>query len=58
MRPNCLPKPKIWIFDEKRLYWESVVRESSRAQPDWEYEFPDRTGQDTQICKTGPAGPD
>ena len=29
-----------------------------RAQPDWAYEFPDRTGPDTQICQTGPAGPD
>ena len=29
-----------------------------RAQPDWAYEFPDRTGPDTQICRTGPAGPD
>ena len=30
----------------------------SRARPDWAYEFPDRTGPDTQICRTGPAGPD
>ena len=29
----------------------------SRAQPDWVYEFPDRTGRDIQICRTGPAGP-
>ena len=29
-----------------------------RAQQDWAYEFPDRTGPDTQICRTGPAGPD
>ena len=28
------------------------------AQPDWAYEFPDRTGLDTQICHTGSAGPD
>jgi hypothetical protein len=28
-----------------------------RAQPDWAYGFPDRTGPDTQICLTGPAGP-
>ena len=27
-----------------------------RAQPNWSYEFPDRTGPDTQICRTGPAG--
>ena len=24
-----------------------------RAQPNWAYEFPDRTGTDTQICRTG-----
>ena len=29
-----------------------------RAQPNWAIEFPDRTGPDTQICRTGPAGPD
>ena len=29
-----------------------------RARPDWAYEFPDRTGPDTQICRTGPVGPD
>ena len=27
----------------------------TRFQPDWAYEFPDRTGPDTQICSTGPA---
>ena len=26
----------------------------TRAQPDWAYGFPDRTGPDTQICRTGP----
>ena len=31
---------------------------SSRAQLDWAYEFLDRTGPDTQICRTGPARPD
>ena len=29
-----------------------------RARPDWAYEFPDRTGPDTQICRTSPAGLD
>ena len=29
-----------------------------RARLDWAYEFPDWTGPDTQICWTGPAGPD
>ena len=32
--------------------------QKSRAQPDWAHEFPDRTGPDNQICRTGPAGPD
>ena len=27
MRTNCLPSPKVWFFDEKRLYWASVVHE-------------------------------
>ena len=35
--------------------WEQKF---TRAQPDWAYEFPERTGPDTQICRTGPAGPD
>ena len=30
----------------------------NRARPDWAYEFSDWTGPDTQICQTGPAGPD
>ena len=30
----------------------------SRAQPDWAYEFPDRTGPDTQICRTGTTEPE
>ena len=30
----------------------------TRARPDWEYEFPDLTGPDTQIRRTCPAGPD
>ncbi len=29
-----------------------------RARPDLAYEFHDRTGPDTRICQTGPAGPD
>ena len=24
--PNCLFKPEIWDFDEKRLHWASVDR--------------------------------
>ena len=31
---------------------------TTRARPDRAYEFPDRTGPNTQICRTGPAGPD
>ena len=42
--------------------YESLIAFSyapdNRARPDWAYEFPDRTGPDTQICRTGPAGPD
>ena len=34
------------------------ILHSIRARPDWAYEFPDRTGPDTQICRTGPAGLD
>ena len=37
---------------------ENLGGGGGRAQSDWVYEFPDRTGLDTQICKTGPAGPD
>ena len=42
--------------DDKTIqhFWEV----SFRARPDWAYEFPDRTGPDTQIYRTGPAGPD
>ena len=29
------------------------IEVSTRAQPDWAYEFPDRTEPDTQICRTG-----
>jgi hypothetical protein len=36
----------------------SYISRDIRARPDWAYEFPDRTGLDTQICRTGPAGPD
>ena len=36
----------------------SINSTLSRAQPDRAYEFSDRTGPDTQICRTGPAGPD
>jgi hypothetical protein len=24
--PICLPKPKVWDFNEKKLHWASVVR--------------------------------
>ena len=36
----------------------SLLKVESRAHPDWAYEFPDRTGMDNQICRTGPARPD
>ena len=39
------------------VIWSGAARSvvHSRARPDWAYEFPDRTGPDTQICRTGPA---
>ena len=45
----CLPVP---------LHILLVHTLQTRARPDWAYEFPDRTGPDTQFCRTGPAGPD
>ena len=36
-------------------FQERELSISNRAQPDWAYEFPDRTGLDIQICRTGPA---
>ena len=47
-RQTFLDKP-FQDFQEREL---SI---SNRAQPDWAYEFPDRTGPDTQICRTRPA---
>ena len=49
------------ILIKKSVVLELVVgsgEQHTRARPDWAYEFPDRTGPDTQICLTGPAGPD
>ena len=40
------------------VFRELLVALWHRAQPDWAYEFPDRTGQGTQIFGTGIAGPD
>ena len=59
---------KLWIFSWtinicsylptlKSLIQGKAIH-PSRAQPDWAYEFPDRTGPDTQIYRTGHAGPD
>ena len=42
------------------IYFRSIVNRlctDCRAQVDWAYEFHDRTGLDTQLCWTGPAGP-
>jgi hypothetical protein len=38
--------------------WKSSAKISIRARPDWAYEFPDRTGSNSQICQTGHAEPD
>ena len=37
------------------VIWSGAARSlvQSRARSDWAYEFPDRTGPDTQICRTG-----
>ena len=43
---------------QKELIFNFKIVVDFRAQPDWAYEFLDRTGPDTQICRTGPAGPD
>ena len=48
-------------MSQEKTHWknrEEFYSYFSRAQPDWAYEFPDRTGPDTQICRTGPARPD
>ena len=41
---------KAFMFNSIYLY------QDSRARADWAYEFPDWTGPDTQICRTGPTG--
>ena len=33
--------------------WTQFFPFLTRARPDWAYEFPDWTGPDTQICRTG-----
>ena len=45
---------------KKKSFTELVKVEtpSTRAQQDWAFKFPDQTGPDTQICQTGPGGPD
>ena len=30
--PNCLPKPRVWDFDEKRLHWATVIRVPEHAK--------------------------
>ena len=43
-------------MSQEKTHWknrEEFYSYFSRAQPDWAYEFPDRTGPDTQICRTG-----
>ena len=29
---NCLPNPKVWDFEEKRLHWASVVRDRNHKR--------------------------
>ena len=51
---------KIWPIASSTYnltFWRyDVPNLCGRAQRDWAYEFPDRTGLDTQICRTGSAG--
>ena len=47
-----------WQGDCKKFNSHDVFLRVDRAQSEWAYEFPDRTGPDTQICQTGPVGPD
>ena len=59
------PRTQIDAFQMNIFSWSKAVEFfdklqslAIRARPDWAYEFPDRTGPDTQICPTGPAGLD
>ena len=47
---------QVYIPSTLDIYLNYTV--THRAQPKLAYEFPDRTGLDTQICWTGPAAPD
>jgi hypothetical protein len=53
---KIIPKDGASLTQFSRRFMEYIIQ--FRAQPDWAYEFPDRTGRDTQIYRTGPAGPD
>ena len=51
----------IFIHTSKELCSKMALGKvgvSHRAQPDWTYECLTRTGPDTQICQTCPAGQD
>ena len=51
-----LPSSILWLWPRQQFYL--ILFWLSMAQQDWAYEFPDRTGPDTQICGTLPAAPD
>ena len=44
------------VFGLIYMYCIQNARVGYRAQPNSAYELPDRTGPDTQTCRTGPAG--
>ena len=57
---NTLNKPEVPSFYVPTLIFgkSHAVILNCRAWLDWQYELPDWTGPDTQIFRTGPAGPD
>ena len=56
---------KVSFFNELTLWVDSCPTLKTikhyfegNARPEWACEFPDWTGPDTQIYRTGPTGPD
>ena len=49
-----MPQWKLWWTHEQAqfIYLDSTLNCLIWAGPDWAYEFPERTGLDTQICLT------
>ena len=53
VRDEMLDEAKAMVRVSKHDHIVNI--QGNRAQPDWAYEFLDRTGLDTQIGRTGPA---